>query len=165
MSFSDYMEWKTLIEASYIYNINTGGKSFSRLLLLKDCESFQRYYYHKALHLGCCSSPRSASAFVLRHIAKTWSVLWSCTSLAFLEKRRPNKRGEVKHELRVTSSNLRVTTSNLRVTNSDPRVRRLKTRVARLKARVGRPKARVRGWKARVRRLKGRVEAIKPRVR
>ena len=57
---------------------------------------------------------------------------------------REGKRGKVKHELRVTSSNPRGTSSNPLVTSSNPRVGRLKTRVARLKARVGRLKARVR---------------------
>ena len=69
ISFSDYMEWKTLIEANFIDNIHTVGKSFSRLLLLKVCESF-----------------------LLKHSTETWSALWSAgVSFAFLAKRRPNK--------------------------------------------------------------------------
>ena len=53
------------------------------------------------------------------------------------------KSGEVKHDLRVTSSNPRFMSSNPQVASSNPRVRRLKARVLR------------------VRRLKAQVEAIK----
>ena len=66
ISFSDYMEWKTFIESNCIDNVHTIGKSFSRLLLLKVCESF-----------------------LLRHSTQTWSALWSAGT--FLEKRRPNE--------------------------------------------------------------------------
>ena len=42
------------------YNINRGG---SRTAATSKMERFVIIvnYYHKALHLGCCSSPRSAS--------------------------------------------------------------------------------------------------------
>ena len=61
ISFSDYMEWKTFIESNCIDNVHTIGKSFSRLLLLKVCESF-----------------------LLRHSTQSWSALWSAG--VFLEK-------------------------------------------------------------------------------
>ena len=35
--------------------------------LTKNCVTLPAVnYYHKALHLGCCSSPRSASAFLVK---------------------------------------------------------------------------------------------------
>ena len=47
-----------------------GRKSWAQLLFNELCEIFQKnvfigtfLYYHKALHLGCCSSPSSASYF------------------------------------------------------------------------------------------------------
>ena len=56
MSFSDHMELKTFSEASCIYNLRTGGKSFSKMLLLKVCESF-----------------------LYRHNTETWSAkVWIC---------------------------------------------------------------------------------------
>ena len=33
-------------------------------------------YYHKALHLGCCSSPRSASAFVNENTQRMFQNYW-----------------------------------------------------------------------------------------
>ena len=56
MSFSDHVEWKTFSEASCVYNLRTGGKSFSKMLLLKVCESF-----------------------LYRHNTETWSAkVWIC---------------------------------------------------------------------------------------
>ena len=69
------MEQKTFIEASCIYNIHTGGKTFLQLLLLKVCESF-RFGQIKKLEVYFCLHE---------------------SSFTFIEKRVPNKHclGEV----------------------------------------------------------------------
>ena len=48
----------------------------TKMNLLKSCCNTVNYY-HKALHLGCCSSPRSASAYPHSFLANSYFSVYN----------------------------------------------------------------------------------------